>query len=225
MLPKKLDATWARRTAEAEKKGDKVLSAKETKEIFPYASDRPSTYGKPYVDPEEEQYHGGKYKKIRQLVGKEDLPKPVLARAPSGRIIELWHKVEVDKILAKRFPKEKPLNDHEKFRKSERDHVKKRKLQNEARRRTLAKVIEAVEQGMSLKSYVELLSAIVLETAPDYDRDIERICKRREKKSKKMLLADAASCSNLMGVVLEYLLEDRVRTGSPKLRSRPPQSS
>lgn len=95
----KSDAEWKRRTGEAKKVGLKVLSAKETKELFPYANTS-GVYGGKYDDLDGEVWSGGKHKKLRSLLKVEDLP-ITIARDPEGRIRQLVPKDVVKKLLPK----------------------------------------------------------------------------------------------------------------------------
>jgi ParB/RepB/Spo0J family partition protein len=99
----KEDAVWALKVREAENAGQKVLSAAETKKVFPNDYSDAPAYGTPFVALDHEEYVGGKMKSVKSLLGK-DAPTPVLARTPSGKIVELTSKELVAKKVRELEP-------------------------------------------------------------------------------------------------------------------------
>lgn len=97
----KLDAQWKIATAAAKEAGQKVLTDKEAKKLFPYQSDEPG-YGAAYVDLAGHVSHPKTHKQVpvNKLVTKDVTI--TLARGPnSGRIIELVSRATVESALRK----------------------------------------------------------------------------------------------------------------------------
>jgi ParB/RepB/Spo0J family partition protein len=82
----KEDVLWLRMVRDAEVKGQRVLSPAETKKVFAYGNEDPN-YNSGFKALDQQEYVGGKMRKVKALVGK-DAP-VVLARAPSGKLVEL----------------------------------------------------------------------------------------------------------------------------------------
>jgi ParB/RepB/Spo0J family partition protein len=94
------DAEWKRRQEHAKSAGLTVLSAKESKKLYPYQRDD-LNYNASLVELDDETWVGGKKKTWRSLIGTEKMPQVALARTPSGRIVELVSKKEAEKALPK----------------------------------------------------------------------------------------------------------------------------
>lgn len=95
----KLDAHWARLKSQAKETGQKLLSDAEAKKVFQYARDTEPGYNSGFVAKSQRTFDGRKERSYGDLV--KDKVTPVLARAPSGRIVELYPRAEVEKVLRK----------------------------------------------------------------------------------------------------------------------------
>jgi ParB/RepB/Spo0J family partition protein len=103
----KLDAQWKLTIVAAKQSGQKVLSEKETKKLFPYSSDEPG-YGSTFVDLNGHISHPKTHKQVavKKLVTKDTAI--TLARGPnSGRIIELVSRATVQAALSRGAKKSK----------------------------------------------------------------------------------------------------------------------
>jgi ParB/RepB/Spo0J family partition protein len=97
----KADAAWARRAAEAEAGGRKVLSAKETKATFQGDFGTYVRHDAEFVNLADTCGKDPKYRSYKKLLGKHAKDAAVLARAPSGDVVELVPKAELNKLLKK----------------------------------------------------------------------------------------------------------------------------
>lgn len=145
----KTDAHWKITTAAAKKSGQKILTEKEAKELFPYRFDEAPRNGRDFVDLNGEvSSSSGRSLKVKALLGK-DLPTPALVRNPhTGKIFELVPKAAVDKALkarqkakgskdAEAGPARKKLSPAEKA-KVEREKLKKKAADEVNRRASMA---------------------------------------------------------------------------------------
>ena len=104
----KRDAVWGRLTAEAKDKGQKVLSAKQCKDVFKYSSTAPS-YESGYEDLDKTFYDGSKEKTYRQVLKKAGAElEETLARDDHGGIHHLVDKKAVEAILRKQRKEREP---------------------------------------------------------------------------------------------------------------------
>jgi ParB/RepB/Spo0J family partition protein len=96
----KLEAHWAKVKASAKEDGVKILSESEAKKVFKYDRDDPD-YSSGFVarDQSSHDYTTAKTRTYGQIV--KDQIQPVLARGASGRIVELYPRAEVDRLLKK----------------------------------------------------------------------------------------------------------------------------
>lgn len=93
----KVEAVWTRMTEAAKAKGSQVLSAAETKKVFPDKYSTGPAAGSGYVRKDDTCYErGAGYKKWGQVMGKH-APQPVLARDQAGGIHQLYPVAEAKK--------------------------------------------------------------------------------------------------------------------------------
>jgi ParB/RepB/Spo0J family partition protein len=96
----KTGAGWERRKAEFEAAGRKVLSAKEAKAAF-YDHGNTPKHESDYVALDSTCQKDPKYRPYKKLLGKHAKEAIVLARAPSGDVVELVPKADLGKLLKK----------------------------------------------------------------------------------------------------------------------------
>jgi ParB/RepB/Spo0J family partition protein len=175
----KRDATWERRVAEAKEKGQKVLSEKETKDVFPHGM-RSVSGTSPYVDINEPDYSDPKQRTRKQLLGKaaKDV-EIVLARDPDGGVRELVARSEFTKAAPK--PKSAPpakMTAAEKRREEEWEaEQKKRAREAKKREARLVEVVAKAERVVPGDTFWRLLA---LEIARAFDWDgIDLLARRK----------------------------------------------
>lgn len=102
----KREAQWQKIVESAKVSGTKVLSDKESKEVFPYDYDDTPRGGE-YVSSNQSDYRDPQGRHYGALLGK-DRPEIVLARNKKGAIVELMPKRAVDAALRDKYPWAKP---------------------------------------------------------------------------------------------------------------------
>lgn len=92
----KVEGAWKRRTEEAAATGRRVLTEKETKGVFSYNQ---VAYGADYVDVLDACHEDPKGRTYKKLLGAKAKAEIVLARSPTGRVVELVPKEKVGELL------------------------------------------------------------------------------------------------------------------------------
>jgi ParB/RepB/Spo0J family partition protein len=139
----KVEALWQIRKKEAEAGGTEVLEGKEA------AS---AVHGNKYRDLNEEIWVGQKRKKVRDLLGKKDLPPITLARVEQHgdvEIVQLVPKADVDKVLKTKLKskedREDALDDGAaRSRASQKAQERKVRLRRQAIQESLGQAVERV---------------------------------------------------------------------------------
>ncbi len=186
----KLEAFWKLRQAEAKENGDRVLSSKESKEIFDKYSSRGLRWGAPFVRVDEHCEDDPKRRTYQKLLGKK-LPQLVVAMNPhDGKIYELLDRSAATAAVHKAHPETKKpsrLVDHGERARETAEYIKQQKereLEQHVHRAALVDLINAVESRTA-----DLLEAgglrLIVETrlleSAEYDvEDVEIIMKRRD---------------------------------------------
>lgn len=159
----KKDAHWVRLKSKAEATGQRVLSEKETKKLFPYGG---IASGSGYVDLGSKFYGAnGKAKTYREVLG-DAAPTPILARDGDGDVHELILQKAFDAALKESGVKIKPGVDLSRKRTETSPSEKKRRaealLKREATKRALGAVATAAAKAAPSKSFWLVLAAAFL---------------------------------------------------------------
>jgi ParB/RepB/Spo0J family partition protein len=125
-----------------EKAGRKVLSGAEVKSLFPYSNSRMGNHPTYALADEKDYYTGDGNKTYRQRLGKgkEVDAKLVLARAPSGELIELVDRKDLPKLTSSSSPAPKHVKSA---------GEKRRELEQKASREAVGRALTDVGQHLA----------------------------------------------------------------------------
>ncbi len=138
----KTDANWKRARAAARKDGQKVLTDKQSKKVFPYRSET-LAYNGEYVDAEERCLETGGKKSWKKVLGKH-APTPVVARDPTGRVRHLYPASEAKKALKNAgHPKAGKTESDEGAKATAAEEKKTRKRKLKAADIAIARIVES----------------------------------------------------------------------------------
>lgn len=152
----KSDAGWEKRKAVAKEAGQKVLSAKEVKDIFPYGHLK---YDSGYIDLSMEEYSDGKRRTNKERLGKVDVP-IVIARDPDGRIRELVAKEDFAKATkAAPTPKAKEKSKEDKA--ARKVEIEKERAERAKRESDLVELVTAAENAEDSEALWRAIAAAV----------------------------------------------------------------
>jgi ParB/RepB/Spo0J family partition protein len=173
----KKDASWERTKAQAKERGQQVLSAKQSDELFPYGTSL--GYSSPYVDLKDRNFEDPKSRSWKTLLGKEGkdlLPK--LVRDREGKVHEIMKKKEATAIVAKtyKFAKERQGRDDH-WEASSKKHREESRITGEVERRVSAEILEQIPT-FSNKAIWELIALGVVHRA--WSDTLRDVGKRRE---------------------------------------------
>lgn len=175
---KKRDAHANQLLEEAEASGKKILSAAETKKLFPYQHSTYVSHGAPYVDAAEKAYavdSSGKKTWAQVLKGREVAT--VVAVDPVGNVHELVPREALKPVL-----KELGARDSTSSSLSEDERKKREKLWLSSARIAIESVVSAIEEDAGWRDESTTLLAIALDgiiDAADFNTASE-VVKRRE---------------------------------------------
>lgn len=213
----KKEQTWKNREAEAKAKGQKILSAKETKQIFQYGS---VTTGE-YLDLSATNYADPKMRTNKVLLGKADVP-IVIARDESGGVRELVAKADFKKAAklagnttATERSSTKNGTDFAAEQKAQRAKEAKKREAFEAE---LGQLVDAVESDVWAEGYWKVLAGGLVRIVWEETR--KATCKRRglaiDESSEKQLLkyADCLTTEQARGLVVELVVTHATTTAS-----------
>jgi ParB/RepB/Spo0J family partition protein len=95
----KVDALWKLKVKQAEESGQKVLSAEQSKKLFPDYMNGEVVHNAPLYPLDQKVWNGDKHVTAAELLKKETDLKPVLARDNAGKIREVVPRELVDKAI------------------------------------------------------------------------------------------------------------------------------
>ena len=173
----KKEVSWERTKAEAKERGQEVLSAKQSKELFPYGTSL--GYSSPYVDLKDRNYEDPKSRSWKTLLGKEgkDLPTK-LVRDGDGKVHEIVKKKEATAIVAKthKFAQERQGRDDH-WEAQSKKHRTESRIKAEVERRVSAEILEKIPT-FNNKEIWELVALGVVHRA--WSDTLRDVAKRRE---------------------------------------------
>lgn len=144
---KKVEASARRRKEEAAAAGQKVLSPREAKKVFPYRNGA-MAWNAPYADLDEGCYDDPKHRNWRRLLGK-DRPDVVLAEDPAGKIHELVPKDAARRKLREKYDWAKDRAEGPRGNPEETRRKKAHKLRLEAIREALPELARRAESRVA----------------------------------------------------------------------------
>lgn len=200
----KSEAGWVKRKAAAKEAGQRVLSAKEVKDAFPYGHLR---HDAGFIDLSMEHYDSdGKRKTNKQRLGKEQVP-IVIARDPDGRIRELVAKDDFARATkAAMPPKAKEKAQAAKVdRKAE---LAKEKAEREKRAAELLELVTAAEKAEDSEALWRVIASCV--SVWMWSEQQKAVCKRRgldaENAGKSLAkYSSSLTAGEARGLVVEFL--------------------
>jgi ParB/RepB/Spo0J family partition protein len=174
----KTDAVWQIKSKEHKAAGGEVLNQKDTQALLGggYSSDRRALQQR-YKKLDDHEYVGSKRKTVRQILGKE-LPPVTLARDPeSGAIVELVSAKDVHAATSKATRDDKPAKTS--ISTAERKRKEQDAIKADARRRLVAKLVEAVEsrtvwKGVEVGLLRGLAMCVLTSTWSEYHRQMAK---------------------------------------------------
>lgn len=152
----KSEAGWVKRKAAAKEAGQKVLSAKEVKELFPYGHLK---YDAGYIDLAMEEYSDGKRRTNKERLGKVDVP-IVVARDPDGRIRELVAKEDFAKAT-KAAPTPKAKEKAKEDKAARKVELEKERAERAKREADLVELVTAAENAEDSEHLWRAIAAAV----------------------------------------------------------------
>jgi ParB/RepB/Spo0J family partition protein len=159
----KANAGWARKTAEAESKGARVLTDKEAKKLYPHGSHYLSSSD--YIELDRDCHEAPKPKTYRALLGK-DAPPVTLARTDDGKVHELVRRSEAQKVLAEKheWAKQASRSSSSSSKASQADKAKreKEKIRSETRLRALERIVAAASSREANEGFYRFVARGVL---------------------------------------------------------------
>jgi len=200
---KKTDAHWKLLQREAKANGQRVLSQAETKEVFPYG-DSPQ---KGFVALSSQCYDDSKRRTYAQIAGKTlDRSKVVLARTPSGDIVEL-----IPQSIAKKLePKRKPSKSEQRWAEDKKKRKAEQAKRDESARARMALLIAKAEQTQPDLDFWRWLAGAAAENGYAQDvakrRGIEFDSKKFGSSTRAVVAAsEEMNAQQLRGLVVELL--------------------
>lgn len=152
----KVDAEWARRQTAAKASGQRILTEKESTELFPYGDHVSQNSG--FVDLAEACWEDAKRRPWKAVLGKH-APAPMLVRDPLGGIHEVLPKADVSKALKASGQKTKFIELDEKDPYSAQE--KKRKEKARASRVAAGQAIDAIVGAVAKREPNDALWRII----------------------------------------------------------------
>jgi len=163
----KQDADWVERTKIAARDGQRVLTDKETKKIFPYRSDRVAD-GTGLVALDERCYSDPKGRTFGQIAGKKLELDITIARDPEGRVRELVKKTDLTAAIkdsGKKVPAQLAARPVSSMSEQEKKRQRERKIEKEVTRRAIAKLVAFGEKtGPTKATQLALARALIQES-------------------------------------------------------------
>jgi ParB/RepB/Spo0J family partition protein len=206
----KVDAKWKRRCADAELRGDQVLSTKQAKEVFPNDYSTQPTHGSGFVDLDQRCYDDPKSRTYRKLLGRKSLPPLVLARDLAGGIHELLPKKELGKALkaagVELHKEHAPASPEERAEQErQREEAKRRKETEDVRERAWPRIAAALVAAVEKREPDKGFWLTMARSTLDYDSE-EATLNRRDVESVEALPLDKMSEGQLRALAFELFV-------------------
>lgn len=220
----KKNAHYGRQEAEAKAKGQKILSGAEVKKLFPYGHDQ-IAHDSAFVRLEDRCQQDPKDRTFRKLLGKK-APETILARAPSGALVEVVTRKAVGEALKEAghdfttSAARRSSSGNESWKKQEEKKKRDAAVKQAAADRALEQIVAAAAKGGDKAVHLVwrvVAAHLVRQCGPSNDRIATRLG-YQGKKAFDFLLdhLDDAPAADLKLLALEMAATSRIDQWRPQ---------